>query len=133
MSRLLDATGEMRRAVDRSSALAQSTHSATRTQEQQADEVVRAMNAVASIAEQNAASTEEVAASVEELTASLEEITSSAQDLTELANRLDQLVSAFRPELLSSDGAAPDGAAPAATPPIGTPAAGALPGPAEPA
>jgi GAF domain-containing protein len=133
MSRLLDATGEMRRAVDRSSALAQSTHSATRTQEQQADEVVRAMNAVASIAEQNAASTEEVAASVEELTASLEEITSSAQDLTELANRLDQLVSAFRPELLSSDGAEPVGAAPAATPPAGTPAPGALPGPATPA
>lgn len=98
MSRLAQATGEMRHAVERSSGLAQSTHAVTSHQEQQADEVVRAINAVASVAEQNAASSEEVAASVEQLTAALEEIAASSQDLAELAHGLDGLVHRFNAE-----------------------------------
>jgi GAF domain-containing protein len=98
MNRLVQAAGEMRLAVEHSNALSEATHGLTRAQEQQSDEVVRAVNAVASIAEENAASTEEVAASVEQLTASLEQIASSSQDLSDLANRLDELVHAFRPE-----------------------------------
>ncbi|MCL7414510.1 MAG: methyl-accepting chemotaxis protein [ANME-2 cluster archaeon] len=60
------------------------------------DNVVNAMDRMASIVDDNLNSTEESAASTEEQTASMEELTSSAQELAQLANNLQESVSKFK-------------------------------------
>lgn len=59
------------------------------------ENVVHAMDKVASIVEDNLNSTEESAAATQEQTASMEELTSSAQELAQLATKLQESVSRF--------------------------------------
>ncbi|MDF1557147.1 MAG: methyl-accepting chemotaxis protein [ANME-2 cluster archaeon] len=60
------------------------------------DNVVHAMDRMASIVDDNLNSTEESAAATQEQTASMEELTSSAQELAQLANNLQESVSRFK-------------------------------------
>ncbi len=60
------------------------------------DNVVNAMDRVASIVEDNLNSTEESAAATQQQTASMEELTSATQELAHLANKLQESVSRFK-------------------------------------
>ena len=60
------------------------------------ENVVNAMDKVASIVEDNLNSTEESAAAAQQQTASMEELTSATQELAHLANKLQESVSRFK-------------------------------------
>jgi methyl-accepting chemotaxis protein len=66
------------------------------SQKTNTDNVVEAMDKVASIVEDNLNSTEESAAATQQQTASMEELTSATQELAHLANRLQESVSRFK-------------------------------------
>ena len=66
------------------------------SQKTNTDNVVNAMDKVASIVEDNLNSTEESAAATQQQTASMEELTSATQELAHLANRLQESVSRFK-------------------------------------
>lgn len=58
-------------------------------------EVVKVVESLAAIAQQNAASTQETAASSEEMLSTMEEVTSASEVLSSLATELGQLISSF--------------------------------------
>ena len=58
--------------------------------------VVRAIDNISSISEENAAAAEEVSAATEEMSAQVEEMAASAQSLAEMADSLKRLVARFR-------------------------------------
>lgn len=66
------------------------------SQKTNTDNVVDAMDKVASIVEDNLNSTEESAAATQQQTASMEELTSATQELAHLANKLQESVSRFK-------------------------------------
>jgi len=66
------------------------------SQKTNTDNVVEAMDKVASIVEDNLNSAEESAAATQQQTASMEELTSATQELAHLANRLQESVSRFK-------------------------------------
>jgi len=103
MDRLSMAMVEATKAVDQVVSLATDTANATREQDIQADEVVRAVNEVAAVAEQSASATEEVATAVEEQSAAVEEIASSAQMLAETARQLQEHAARFRTKAMEEE------------------------------
>jgi len=66
------------------------------SQKTNTENVVNAMDKVASIVEDNLNSTEESAAATQQQTASMEELTSATQELAHLANKLQESVSRFK-------------------------------------
>ncbi len=58
--------------------------------------ISNAIQGVAAIAEENAASSEEVSAATEEITATMEEITANIQNLAGLARELEEIINRFR-------------------------------------
>ena len=58
--------------------------------------VVEVIAKLASIAEENAASTEQTSASTEEILATVNELSNSSQDLKQMVGKLDQLVAQFK-------------------------------------
>ena len=61
-----------------------------------AEEMVKEMDNIARIAEDNAAATEEASAATEELTSSMEELASSAQQLDQISEQLENSVTKFK-------------------------------------
>jgi len=66
------------------------------TQAKGADGLVRAIEEISKIAEDNAAGTEEASAATEEQTASMEEMSASAQELAKTSDTLKDLISIFK-------------------------------------
>lgn len=60
------------------------------------NDILKSLEQLASIAEENAASTEEVSSSMEEQAASVEEIASSSNTLSELADNLQNMIKQFK-------------------------------------
>lgn len=61
-----------------------------------AEKMVKAIDEIAKVAEDNAAATEQVSAATEEQTASMQEMASSAQELSDMSERLKDAVSKFK-------------------------------------
>jgi len=68
----------------------------TETQAKGAEGLVRAIEEISKIAEDNAAGTEEASAATEEQTASMQEMSASAQELAKTSDTLKELISIFR-------------------------------------
>jgi methyl-accepting chemotaxis protein len=68
----------------------------TATQSKGADGLVRAIEEIAKIAEDNAAGTEEASAATEEQTASMQEMSASAQELAKTSDTLKDLIAVFK-------------------------------------
>ena len=66
------------------------------TQAAGADGLVRAIEEISKIAEENAAGTEEASAATEEQTASMEEMSASAQELARSSDTLKEMISIFK-------------------------------------
>jgi methyl-accepting chemotaxis protein len=60
--------------------------------------LVKAIEEISKIAEDNAAGTQEASAATEEQTASMEELSSSAQELARASEKLRELISLFKVE-----------------------------------
>lgn len=70
--------------------------SVTETQAKGADGLVRAIEEISRIAEDNAAGTEEASAATEEQTASMQEMSASAQELAKASDTLKDLIAVFK-------------------------------------
>ncbi len=70
--------------------------------EENRQEVIKVVEALSAIAEENAASTEETAASSEEMLSTMEEVNSASESLNRLASELHELVMKFQVEETSS-------------------------------
>ncbi|MEK7283707.1 MAG: methyl-accepting chemotaxis protein [Acidobacteriota bacterium] len=68
----------------------------TEAQAKGADGLVRAIEEISKIAEDNAAGTEEASAATEEQTASMQEMSASAQELAKTSDTLKDLIAVFR-------------------------------------
>jgi len=68
----------------------------SRQGEEEVNEIVKSVENIATIAEENAASAEEVSAAVEEQAASIQELTSVSQETANLSEKLSQLIGRFR-------------------------------------
>jgi methyl-accepting chemotaxis protein len=68
----------------------------TETQAKGADSLVRAIEEISKIAEDNAAGTEEASAATEEQTASMQEMSASAQELAKTSDTLKDLIAVFK-------------------------------------
>ncbi len=89
-------SGEMVRAMDAVSAVVEENTASTEEMASGADEVLGTVGVIANISEENSASTEEVTASIEEVSAQAEEMTASAQALNAMAQGLQALVARFK-------------------------------------
>ncbi|MBN1537703.1 MAG: hypothetical protein JW908_13275 [Anaerolineales bacterium] len=67
------------------------------------DEVIQAIESIASISEENSAAIEEVSASAQEMSSQVQEVTNSAQSLAEMASTLRQVISHFNLEAATTD------------------------------
>ena len=90
-------------ATERTAAMARQISMSTVQQEERSDGMVKAVNEIASVAEESAAAAEEVSAAVEEQTASMEQVASDAQELAEMAARLRDAVSKFGADYYPSE------------------------------
>jgi methyl-accepting chemotaxis protein len=61
--------------------------------------VLRSIENVGSVAEENSASAQEVSASTEEMSAQVEEVLASAQSLTEMSEAMERAVAVFKIDL----------------------------------
>jgi methyl-accepting chemotaxis protein len=90
-----ESASEMVRAMDSVSAVVEENTAATEDMALNASQVAGAVENIASISEENSAAAEEVSASVEEASAMAQEVTTSAQTLSAMANDLQALVMRF--------------------------------------
>jgi len=84
------------KAIEKSDKAAESLNISGKEMSQMKEEIIFALEKLASIAEENAAATEEVSASVEEQTASMGEITNSSESLSILAHTLKAHIEKFK-------------------------------------
>ena len=87
---------EMVRAMDAVSAVVEENTAATEEMASSAEDVLSAIEEIAGISEEQSASTEEVSSSVEEVSAQAEEVTASAGMLQGMAQELQTLVARFK-------------------------------------
>ncbi|MBU7007852.1 methyl-accepting chemotaxis protein [Peptococcaceae bacterium DYL19] len=87
---------EVVRAIDNVSAITEENTAATQQLTASSAEVNRSMAGVASITEETSAAAEEVSASTEQLTASIEEISAASDNLAGMAEELREVVARFR-------------------------------------
>jgi methyl-accepting chemotaxis protein len=90
--------GELVRAVEQVSAVADRHAELTRQMAASAADVRRAMENMASVTQQNSAAAQQVSASAEEVAAQIGEVSGSALELRRAAGELQQAVAAFRVE-----------------------------------
>jgi methyl-accepting chemotaxis protein len=87
---------ELVKAMDRVSAVVEENTAATEEMSAGSSVVTQAMENIASVSEENSAAVEEVSASAEEMSAQVEEVSASAQSLANMADTLQRLVGQFR-------------------------------------
>ena len=91
-----DALQEINSVVSKVVSLANEIFGYTKTQAEDADKVVKAIEEIAAVAEETAAGTQEASASTQEQTASMQEIAAQAQELAQTADTLNSMVNAFK-------------------------------------
>ena len=89
-------SNEVIRAIDNVSAITEENTAATEQMSASSNQVMNAMQNIAAISEENGAAAEEVSASTEELNASTEEIASAAANLETMAVELQNLIKRFK-------------------------------------
>lgn len=87
---------EVVKAVNNMAAITEENTAATEQMAASSNQVNASIRNIAAVAEESAAAAEEVSASTEEMNASAEEIAASAQALAGMAQELQQMVSVFR-------------------------------------
>jgi len=87
---------EVVRAIDNVSAITEENTAATQELTASSAEVNKSMGGVASITEETSAAAEEVSASTQQLTASIEEISAASESLAGMAEELREMVTKFR-------------------------------------
>jgi methyl-accepting chemotaxis protein len=92
------ATNELVKVIDSVGSITEENTAATEEMSASAAEVSKAVETVAGIAEENSAATEEVSASAQEMSAQVEEIVASSQTLKDMAVTLEQSVAMFKVE-----------------------------------
>lgn len=90
------ATNELVKVIDNVGNISEQNTSATKQMADRASEVSHSIETVAGIAEENSAATEEVSASAEEMSAQVEEIVASSQTLKDMSSVLEQSVAIFK-------------------------------------
>jgi methyl-accepting chemotaxis protein len=90
------ATGELVKVIDSVGNITEENTAATEQMSAGATQVSKSVETVAGIAEENSAATEEVSASAQEMSAQVEEIVASSQSLKDMAANLEQSVSMFK-------------------------------------
>lgn len=89
-------SNEVIKAIDNVSAITEENTAATEQMTASSNQVMNAMQNIAAISEENGAAAEEVSASTEELNASTEEIASAAANLEKMAVDLQKLIERFK-------------------------------------
>lgn len=90
------ATAEMMKDIESVSAITEQNTASAHSMAESSEAVGGYVDAVASISEQNAAAAEEVSASAEEQNAAVEELSASAEELSHVAKELQQIVGQFK-------------------------------------
>ena len=88
-------SNELVRAMETVSAVVEENTAATEQMAASSNEMMQAMANIASVSEENSAAIEEVSASTEEVLAQVEHVSSSAASLTTMAQGLQQIVAQF--------------------------------------
>ncbi|MEW6226917.1 MAG: methyl-accepting chemotaxis protein [Bacillota bacterium] len=83
------------KAMDNVASITEENTAATQEMAASADEVQKAMRAMAAVSEQTASAAEQVSASTGQMSSAIEEIAASAQDLAKMAADLEKLVAKF--------------------------------------
>lgn len=83
------------KAMDNVASITEENTAATQEMAASADEVRKAMRAMAAVSEQTASAAEQVSASTGQMSSAIEEIAASAQDLAKMAADLEKLVARF--------------------------------------
>jgi methyl-accepting chemotaxis protein len=92
------ATNALVKTIDAVGSITEENSAATEQMTANAAQVSKSVETVAGIAEENSAATEEVSASAQEMSAQVQEIVSSAQSMKEMAATLEKSVAMFRIE-----------------------------------
>jgi len=100
------ATSEMVKIIDSVGQITEQNTATTEQMSASAAQVSKSVETVAGIAEENSAATEQVSASAQEMSAQVEEIVASAQTLKDMASSLEQSVAMFKVEKAGSSKAA---------------------------
>ncbi|HSW58093.1 MAG TPA: methyl-accepting chemotaxis protein, partial [Dehalococcoidales bacterium] len=90
------ATNDLVKVIDSVGSVSEQNSAATIQMSSSAAQVAKSVETVAGIAEQNSAATEEVSASAEQMSAQVQEIVASAQTLKDMAITLEQSVAMFK-------------------------------------
>jgi methyl-accepting chemotaxis protein len=90
------ATNELVKVIDNVGSITEENSASTEQMSANAIEVNKSVDTVAGIAEENSAATEQVSASAQEMSAQVQEIVASSQTLKEMAASLEQSVSMFK-------------------------------------
>jgi len=91
-----DSTNALVKVIDSVGSITEENTAATEQMTANAQQVSKSVETVAGIAEENSAATEEVSASAEEMSAQVEEIVASAQTLKDMAVSLEKAVAMFK-------------------------------------
>ena len=98
MNQVASSNLELVKSVDSVSSVVEENTAATEEMLAGANEVKRAAEAVAAVSEENSAAAEEVSASTEEMSAQVEEMVASTQTLAQMAEDLREVVARFKLE-----------------------------------
>ena len=93
--RINNSIGDLVKVIDSVGSITEENTAATEEMSASASQVTKTVETVAGIAEENSAATEEVSASAEEMNAQIEEISASAQALKELGATLEKSMAAI--------------------------------------
>ncbi|MCB0167813.1 MAG: CHASE3 domain-containing protein [Anaerolineae bacterium] len=91
-----DSSVELMKAMNRVSSVVEENTITTKEMAASAEEVSQAIENIAGLGEENSAAVEEVSASTEEMNAQVEDVTASVKSLAEMAQGLTQLVGKFK-------------------------------------
>jgi methyl-accepting chemotaxis protein len=98
-----NSTDELVKVIDSVGSITEENTAATEEMSASAEQISKSVETVAGIAEENSAATEEVSASAEEMSAQVEEIVASSQTLKDMAEYLEQSIAKFKVNELSGE------------------------------
>ncbi|MBU4305020.1 MAG: methyl-accepting chemotaxis protein [Candidatus Omnitrophica bacterium] len=96
VSRVSDALAQILEAAKQSANMVNEITVATVQQLANSEQIIKAVDEVAAVAQDSASATQETSSSAQEQTASMEEMASNAQDLARMATELKDMVSRFK-------------------------------------
>ncbi|MCE1254999.1 MAG: methyl-accepting chemotaxis protein [Anaerolineae bacterium] len=94
--KMSNVAGDVVKAMENISTVVEENMASAEEMSGNSGEVGRAVENIASVSEENSAAIEEVSSSAEEMNAQVEEVSASAQDLAEMADGLQHLINRFK-------------------------------------